>query len=224
VLSFRNVSYNQDLTAAVFPGGWKGPSQLGSLEHRRQAMRGGIGMIKPKFHRSASSGSRKKNAVPLSKLRASEAIRTVVDHPRRLEELLTLLRDKEHSIRGRAASTVARLSESHPSRLVRHVDVLRDSLTDDSAFVRWHIIYALGQIISRFPARTSFSLPDLKARLADEDKLVRNFACRSLEAVAARKPNLIQELFSSNPEEVPASLARFLPVSGRKTPRAQKTE
>jgi vesicle coat complex subunit len=170
-------------------------------------------MIKPKFHRSKSTGNRKKNAIPLSKLRASEAMRTVVDHPRRLEELLHLLMDKERSIRGRAASTVAGLSESHPARLVRHLEILRESLADDSAYVRWHMVYALGQVIRCFPGRASFSLSDLKSRLADEDRLVRMFACRSLEAVAARKPCLIKELFAANSEEVPPPIARWLPTA-----------
>lgn len=177
--------------------------------------RGCDGMIKPKLQRSTSTRRRKKNAVPLSKLRASEAIRTVVDHPRRLEELINLLQDKERSIRGRASTTVARLSETYPARLVRHVDRLREALADDSAYVRWHVLYALGQVISRFPGRVSHSLNDIKARLGDDDKLVRSFSCRALEAVAARKPQLVQELFSAHPEEMPRSLARLLTISAQ---------
>jgi hypothetical protein len=179
-------------------------------------------MMKPKFHRGASAHGRKKSAVPLYKLRASEAIRTVVDHPRRLEELISLLRDKERSIRGRASATVARLSETHPARLVRHVDRLREALEDDSAYVRWHVLYALGQVISRFPCRTSFSLPDVKARLGDEDKLVRGFACRALEAVAARKPLVIKEFFAAHPEEMPPSVAGLLPAPAGKAKGSPK--
>jgi hypothetical protein len=84
--------------------------------------------------------------------------------------------------------------------------------------------YALGQVIGRFPGRASFSLPDLKARLGDDDKLVRSFACRSLEDIAARKPQMIQELFSASPEETPPSVARLLPVPSRKADGPVKAE
>jgi HEAT repeat protein len=172
-------------------------------------------MMKPELHRRASR-NRKENAIPLSKLRASEVVRTVVDHPRRLEELVDLLRDKERSIRGRAAATLARLSQSHPARLVRYVDRLKETLGDDSAYVRWHLLYTLGQVIPRFPRRASFSLADVKARLGDEDKLVRSFACRALEHVAAHKPQLVQALYSANKEEIPPAIARALQASNPK--------
>jgi hypothetical protein len=170
-------------------------------------------MMKAKVHRYTSRG-RRKNVIPLSNLRASEVVRTVVDHPRRLEELLNLLQDKERAVRGRAAVTLARLSESHPARLVRYLERLQAALGDDSAYVRWHLLYTLGQVISRCPKRASFSLTDVRARLGDEDKLVRSFACRALESVAARNPQMIQALFSANKEEIPPSVARLLQGSG----------
>ena len=108
---------------------------------------------------------------------------------------------------------MARLSETHPARLVRHVERLREALDDDSAYVRWHILYALGQVISRFSSRTAFLLPDIKGRLADEDRLVRGFACRALETVAACKPEVVREFFAAHPEEMPPSVARVLPAS-----------
>jgi len=166
-------------------------------------------MMKPKLHPRTARSS-KKNAVPLSKLRASEVVRTVVDHPRRLDELVNLLQDKERAVRGRAAATLARLSESHPARLVRHLERLRGTLGDESAYVRWHLLYTLGLVISRFPRRASFSLADVSARLSDEDRMVRSFACRALESVAIRKPQLVKSLFSANKEGIPPSLARLL--------------
>jgi HEAT repeat protein len=169
-----------------------------------------------------TSRSRKKNPVPLSKLRAAEAVRTVVDHPRRLDELINLLRDKERSIRGRAAATLTRLAESHAARLIRHIEALREGLGDDSAYVRWHLIYTLGQVIARYPRRASFSLADVKTHLGDEDKVVRSFACRALESVAARQPQLVQALFPSNKEEMPDSLKRVLEGAGSKTGNQRK--
>ncbi len=170
-------------------------------------------MIKPRW-KSRTSARGKKNQIPLSKLRTSEVVRTVVDHPRRLEELVNMLQDKERAIRGRAACTLARLSESHPGRLVRHAERLSGALHDESAFVRWHLVYALGRVISRYPSRASSSLGDISARLLDEDRLVRRFACRALENVAALKPQLVQALFAAGKEEMPPSVARLLPHPG----------
>jgi HEAT repeat protein len=180
-------------------------------------MRGGQDrMTKPELHRRTTR-SRKKNHIPLSKLRAAEVVRTVVDHPRRLDELINLLGDKERSLRSRAAATLTRLSESHPGRLIRHIEALREGLRDDSAYVRWHLLYTLGRIISRFPRRASCSLSDLKARLGDEDKVVRRFACRGMEMVAASHPQLVHALFSADKEEIPPSIGRMLHKTSPKT-------
>jgi hypothetical protein len=172
-------------------------------------------MTKLELNRRASS-RRNKNVVPLSKLRASEVVRTVVDHPRRLDELVHLLRDKERSIRDRAAATLARLSESHPARLVRHLEALREGLADDSAYVRWHLLYTLGQVVPHHPKRAAVSLEDIKARLADEDRVVRNFARKAMESVAGLKPGLVQGLYAGGKEEMPAFVARILERSGMK--------
>ncbi len=173
-------------------------------------------MTKPKLHHRTTR-SRKKNRVPLSKLRTAEVVRTVVDHPHRLDELVNLLGDKERSLRGRAATTLTRLSESHPGRLVRHIEALKEGLKDDSAYVRWHLLYALGRITSRFPRRASSALSDLKVRLGDEDRVVRNFACRAMEMVAAGHPQLVHSLFSAGKEEPPPSIRRILQKSAPQT-------
>ncbi len=171
-----------------------------------------------KVHRPTPR-SRKKNSIPLSKLRTSEVVRTVVDHPRRLEELINLLQDKERSFRGRASATLAQLSQSHPARLLKHMERLRDALADDSAYVRWHMLYTLGHVIARFPRRAAYSLPDISARLTDDDKVVRRFACRALEDVAVRNPQLVQQLFSANKDALPPSVAYVLQGGGKKDGR-----
>lgn len=172
-------------------------------------------MTKLELNRRASS-RRNKNAVPLSKLRASEVVRTVVDHPRRLDELVHLLRDKERSIRDRAAATLARLSESHPARLVRHLEALREGLVDDSAYVRWHLLYTLGRVVPHYPKRAAVSLEDVKARLTDEDRVVRNFARKAMESVTGLKPGLVRTLYAGGKEEIPTFVARILEQSGKK--------
>jgi HEAT repeat protein len=146
----------------------------------------------------------------LSTLRTSDAVRTVVAHPRRLGELLRLLEDKDRGVRGRAAAALARLAESHPARLQRAILPLREGLGDESAYVRWHLVYAFGKIGSCFPAQSREFLGDLVSRMDDENRVVRTLACKSLTQVASRKPALIEEFFQTLKREVPPALARLL--------------
>ena len=172
-------------------------------------------MTEPRTHRRVVR-NRKKNNVPLSKLRPSDVVKTVVDNPRRLEELLRMLEDKDRSVRGRAAATLARLSESHPARLIRVIVRLKDSLADDSAYVRWNLAYTLGMLGSRFPAQSRDFLNDLIARLEDDNRIVRVLASKALGQVATRKPLIIEECFRNLKREIPPAVARFLP-----SPRAK---
>jgi hypothetical protein len=135
-------------------------------------------------------------------------VRTVVDHPRRLQELLNLLEDKDRSVRDRAAATLARLSDSHSGRLMHIVDRLKDNLADESAYVRWHLAYALGRIGSGFPSSAPRFLSELTARLDDENRIVKSMACRAIESVAERRPQIVQESFESSKKEAPLSISR----------------
>jgi HEAT repeat protein len=171
-------------------------------------------MMEPRTHRRITR-SRKKT-VPLSKLRTSEVVKTVVDHPRRIEELVDMLEDKDRVIRSRAAATLARLSESHPGRLLRILERIKETLSDDSAYVRWHLSYTLGRVGLKFPARSQPYLNELSARLEDDNKVVRVIAARALGMVASRRPHLIQSLFQSNKREIPTHVARILRSKSRK--------
>lgn len=154
--------------------------------------------------------NRKKRAIPLSTLRTSDAVRTVVAHPRRLEELLKMLEDKERSVRGRAAATLAKLSESHPARLIRVIIRLKTSLEDESAYVRWHLLYTLGKLGTRFPAQSCEFLGDLVKRLDDQNRIVRILAGKALVQVAARKPLIVEECFRNLKKEMPPAIARLI--------------
>lgn len=167
-------------------------------------------------------GNRKKGAVPLSILRMSDAVKTVVDHPRRLEELVRMLGDKDLGVRGRAAATLAKLSESHPARLLRISARLREALADDSAYVRWHLVYALGKLGSHFPAQLQGFLNDLVGRLDDSNRIVRILACRTLGDVAARKPCIVEEAFQNLKREIPYSVARILRCSKKESRRTHR--
>jgi HEAT repeat protein len=173
-------------------------------------------MTEPRAHHRILR-NRKKNTIPLSKLRASDAARTVADHPRRLEELLRMLEDKDRGVRGRAAATRARLSESHPARLIRVIERLKGSLEDDSAYVRWYLVYTLGKLGSRFPAQLPDFLNDLVTRLDDENRVVRILACKALGQVAVRRPLIVQEYFHNLKKEVPPAVARLLRSSKAKS-------
>ena len=169
-------------------------------------------MTEPRTHRRVVR-NRKKSSVPLSKLRTSDVVKTVVDHPRRLEELLTMLEDKDRGLRGRAAATLARLSESHPARLLRVIARLKDSLVDDSAYVRWHLIYTLGELGAKFPAQSRDYLSELVIRLDDDNRVVRVMCGRALGKVAARKLSLVEELFHNLKRDIPPAVARLLRIS-----------
>lgn len=173
-------------------------------------------MNEPRTHRRAN---RSKDAVPLSILRMSDAVRTVVRHPRRLDELVRMLGDKDLTVRGRAAAALAKLSESHPARLVRILTRLKESLPDDSARVRWHLVYTLGRLGSRFPAETEGILNDLVPRLDDNNRIVRVLACRALGDIASRKPGAVEKTLERLKRDVPPSLARILRNAKRISPK-----
>ncbi len=163
--------------------------------------------------------NRKKSVIPLSKLRMSEAVRTVVAHPHRLEELANLLEDKDRSVRGHAAAALARLSESHPGRLFRILERVKECLSDDSAYVRWHLAYALGSLGTRFPNRSCRFIAELGARLDDDNRIVREFASNALARIAERQPDAVKELFDGTKRQAPASIARILHRPAQGSPK-----
>ncbi|HTY62590.1 MAG TPA: HEAT repeat domain-containing protein [Acidobacteriota bacterium] len=166
-------------------------------------------MTRPRIHHRVVR-NRKKNRIPLSKLRASDAVKTVVDHPRRLEELLRMIEDKDRIVRGRAALALAKLSESHPARMVRVVERLKEMLGDDSAYVRWHLLYALGKLAEHYPMRARGFLSDLISRLDDDNRVCRILAVRALGQVALRRPRLIEENFQNLKKEMPPAISKIL--------------
>jgi HEAT repeat protein len=166
-------------------------------------------MTETKTHRHVVR-NRKKNSVPLSKLRTLDAVKTIVDHPRRLQELGRMLEDKDRGVRGRAAAALARLSESHPARLMRLISRLQELAGDDSAYVRWNLTYAMGRFGAQFPSRSNGFLSELLARLEDENRIVRILACKALAQIAARKPLMVKDLFQNSKKDIPPSVERVL--------------
>jgi len=164
-------------------------------------------MTEARIHRRIIR-NRKKNRTPLSKLRTSDAVKTVVNHPRRLEELLKMLEDKDRIVRGRAAVALTRLSESHPARLLRVSLWLKEALGDDSAYVRWHLLYTLGMMGAKFPSLSRNFMEDIVCHLEDDNRICRMMAVKAIGQVGSRKPQIIEECFKTLKKEIPAAIAR----------------
>lgn len=175
-------------------------------------------MTEAKTHRRIVR-NRKKSHIPLAKLRTSDAVKTVVDHPRRLQELIRMLEDKDRGVRGRSAATLARLSESHPTRLINLTARLKEAASDDSAYVRWNLTCALGSLGSQYPDRSAEYLGELLARLEDENRVVRVMACKALAQMAAKKPSMIEELFQTSKKEIPPAIGRALSNAKKQSPK-----
>ncbi len=161
--------------------------------------------------RRVSSG-RKGGRVPLSSLRTAEALRTIVAHPRRLDELVSIMEDSDRLVRDRAAATLARLAEAHPERLVRILERLKEDLADDSAYVRWNLVFSLGAVGARFPRRAPDLLPELTERLDDSNRIVRDMACRALLRFAEHDPRRVAEHFETCRRPLPRSLRHLIEV------------
>jgi hypothetical protein len=169
------------------------------------------------------SRSRKKNRVPLSNLRTAEVVRVVVDHPRRLDELVGMLEDKNLAIRGRAAATLGRLSESHPKRLVRILTRIQDGLSDDSASVRWSLVYALGRIAAAYPNCIADALVSLVTALEDDNRLVRILGCRAIARIYSIRPQQVRSYFESEKKAMPESVARGLKKTENRRSRPKRS-
>jgi HEAT repeat protein len=121
-----------------------------------------------------------------------------------------MLDDKDRGVRGCAAATLARLSETHAGRLVRILERLKEGLGDDSAYVRWCLAYALGRMGAAIPAHSQRFLSELVERLEDENKVVRIIACRALGRIARRRPQQVKEAFTGGKRDIPAPIERLV--------------
>jgi hypothetical protein len=153
---------------------------------------------------------RKKAGVPLSRLRTMDVVRSVLENPRRLEELLIMLEDEDRCIRGRAAAIIAHLSETHLARLSKISERLIECLNDDSAYVRWHLLYAMGQLGTHFPSCARTFPGQIIARLDDSNRVVRIIAGKVLLQMATRYPSIIEEFFANLKRDIPPVIARCL--------------
>jgi hypothetical protein len=164
--------------------------------------------------------NQKKNSIPLSNLLTLDVVKTVLDNPRRLEELLRMLEDTDRSLRGRAAATLAQLSESHPARLSKITERLIESLRDDSAYVRWNLVYILGQLSAHPPCNAQAFLEPIVGHLDDSNRIVRVMANKVLLKMTEQQPEIVQGFFNNLKRDIPLNVERCiqntLPKTGRK--------
>jgi hypothetical protein len=146
-------------------------------------------MRRPRFQQNAIR-NQKRIVDPGVRLRTFD-----VDHRRQPEQLLHRMENKDLLVRQVAAVALARMSERHPARLVRIIERLIEVLKDDSAYVRWHLVYVLGKVMSFSFARTSAFLGDLVSRLEDDNRIVRLLACKALRQLATQYPAAVERVF-----------------------------
>jgi len=144
-------------------------------------------------------------------MQTPDVVSTVLRHPRRLEELLDMLGDKDISIRGRAAATLARLAESRPESLLKTLPRLRECMDDDSDYVRWHLVYAFGEIGARLSASEREYWADIFTCMEDNSRIVRMIAGKAALRLAASHPDAVAAFFRDNQRPVPPELAKCLP-------------
>ena len=145
-------------------------------------------------------------------MQTPDAVKTVLRHPRRLAELLDILGDNDLSIRGRAATTLARLAETHPENLLKVIPRLREYADDDSDYVRWHLVYAFGEISARVSTPTRDYWADVFEGMADDSRIVRAIAGKAAARLAEKHPDAVAAFFREIQKPIPPELAKFLPA------------
>ena len=144
-------------------------------------------------------------------MQTTDVVKTVIRHPRRLEELLDMLGDMDTSIRVRAASTLARLAESHPENLLDAMPRLREHMYDDCDYVRWHLVYAFGEIGARVSESAHEYWAVVFAGIDDGSRIVRMIAGKAAARLAAKHPDAVAAFYRDTQRPVPQVLVKLLP-------------
>lgn len=158
--------------------------------------------------------------VPLKALTTADAVKIISDFPRRLEELWDLFEDRDRTIRQRAAAALAQLVCLQPAALKRSEYRIKELLLDESAYVRWHVVYTVGNLIGGNRVRMKRWIPDLVLPLEDPNGIVRAAAVKVLARLAAQDSQIIDETFQAMGQEIPPVVAEAL--KKRKTQTRQQ--
>jgi hypothetical protein len=155
--------------------------------------------------------------VPLCSLKTSDAVKILSASPRRLEELWELFEDRDRTIRQRGAAALAQLACLQPATLRRSGHRIRELLQDESAYVRWHALYAVGQLVAGDRARMKSWIPDLAGTLEDPNGIVRAMSAKMLTRAASRDPRIIDEAFQEIGRETPLTVSDALKERNKET-------
>ena len=123
-----------------------------------------------------------------------------------------MLGDSDLSIRGRAAATLARLAESRPESLLKAMSRLMEYVNDDSDYVRWHLVYAFGEIGTRVSTPTQKYWAGVFSGMDDDSHIVRIVAVKAAARLAAKYPDIVSAFFRDIQKPVPPELVKFLPA------------
>ena len=144
-------------------------------------------------------------------MQTTDVVKTVIRHPRRLEELLDMLGDIDIPIRGRAAATLARLAESHPESLLGAMSRLREHMNDDCDYVRWHLVYAFGEISARVSESEHEYWAVIFAGMDDSSRIVRMIAGKAAARLAGKHPEAVAAFYRDTQRHIPRELQNFFP-------------
>ena len=145
-------------------------------------------------------------------MQTTDVVKTVIRHPRRLEELLDMLGDRDIPIRVRAAATLARLAESHPENLLAAMPRLREHMDDDSDYVRWHLVYAFGEIGARVSESAREYWAVVFAGMDDVSRIVRMIAGKAAARLTATHPDAVAAFYRDTQRPIPKELEKLLPA------------
>jgi HEAT repeat protein len=111
---------------------------------------------------------------------APETADLVLQHPRRLPELVAALQDPVPEVRGHAADALERVARHRPGDAEPYLSQLIIAMgRDDVAMVRWHMAMILTWV-TRTAATARRTIPALLHRLEDPNALVRAWSISGL--------------------------------------------
>ncbi|HSW38207.1 MAG TPA: HEAT repeat domain-containing protein, partial [Acidobacteriota bacterium] len=87
---------------------------------------------------------------------------------------------------------------------------IRESLDDDSPYVRWHLVYVLGKIGFHFTDKAAVFIDDLISLLDDSNRIVRIIAVNAFRQIESGQPGIIEHFFKNIEKEIPPSLVGVL--------------
>ena len=100
-----------------------------------------------------------------------------------LIEVLT--KDEHDGARGSAANTIGTIGKNSAGLVKDAIDPLISSLQDDAWLVRYYAVYALGEIILKFPDKKEITISKIKEVSNDEDPGVRDIAKETIKKLTS---------------------------------------